>query len=122
MMIYKKIARAREEKTLSETLTEITDRFGAPPAAVGRLADYARIRWRAEALGVQSVTNQAGRVHIRLAEDAAVDPDGLLELVRSTPGAALSPGRVLSLPSPRSSELPAVLLAWLARLERRAAA
>jgi transcription-repair coupling factor (superfamily II helicase) len=122
MMIYKKIARARDERALSETLTEITDRFGSPPPAVARLADYARIRSRAEAVGVQSVTTQAGRVHIRLAEDARVDPEGLLELVRTTPGTTLSPGRVLSLPSPRPSELTAALLSWLARLERRAAA
>ncbi len=121
MMIYKKIARARDEKALSETLTEIADRFGEPPAAVGRLAAYARIRMRAEALGVHSVTSQAGRVHIRLAEDAAIDADRLLELVRLTPGAALTPGRVLTLPVPRGEELPTALLSWLGRLERRAA-
>ena len=122
MMIYKKIARARDEKDLGDTLAEITDRFGAPPPAVSRLAAYARIRMRAETLRVQSVTAQAGRVHIRLAEDAAVDPERLLEFVRSTPGASLTPARVLSLPAPRAEELPAALLAWLARLETRAAA
>jgi transcription-repair coupling factor (superfamily II helicase) len=122
MMIYKKIARARDEKALAETLGEISDRFGAPPAAVERLANYARIRMRAEALRVQSVSAQGGRVHIRLAEDAAVDPDRLLELVRTTPGAALTPGRVLSLPAPRGEDLPDALLRWLARLEVRAAA
>ena len=59
---------------------------------------------------------------------APIDPDLVTTVVRRvreggvTVAAALSPGRVLSLPSPRSSELPAVLLAWLARLERRAAA
>ncbi|MGE5275532.1 MAG: transcription-repair coupling factor [Acidobacteriota bacterium] len=122
MMIYKKIARARDEKGLSETLTEVADRFGEPPPAVGRLAAYARIRMRAEALGVQSVTSQAGRVHLRLAEDAAVDPERLLEVVRSTPGASLTPARVLTLPAPRGEALPEVLLALLARLGRRAAA
>jgi transcription-repair coupling factor (superfamily II helicase) len=121
MMIYKKIARARDEKALSETLSEIRDRFGEPPAAVGRLAAYARIRLRAEALGVEKVTSQGGRVHIRLAEDAAVDPERLLELVRTTPGAALTPARVLTLPAPRGDMLPEMVLDWLARLERRAA-
>jgi transcription-repair coupling factor (superfamily II helicase) len=122
MMIYKKIARARDEKALTETLSEIADRFGEPPPAVSRLADYARIRMRAEHLGVHAVTSQAGRVHLRFAEGAAIDPDRLLELVRATPGAALTPGGVLTLPAPPAGELPRAILSWLARLERRAAA
>ncbi|HEY7114045.1 MAG TPA: transcription-repair coupling factor [Thermoanaerobaculia bacterium] len=122
MMIYKKIARAGDEKALGETLAEIADRFGPPPPAVERLAAYARIRHRAESLGIHAVTAQAGRVHLRLAEDAAVDPDRLLRLVQSTPGASLTPARVLSLPAPRGEELPAVLLAWLERLAGRPAA
>jgi transcription-repair coupling factor (superfamily II helicase) len=122
MMIYKKIARAGDEKALGETLAEIADRFGPPPPAVKRLAAYARIRHRAESLGIHAVTAQAGRVHLRLAEDAAVDPDRLLRLVQSTPGASLTPARVLSLPAPRGEELPAVLLAWLERLAGRPAA
>jgi len=122
MMIYKKIARSRDEKELVETLSEIADRFGEPPGSVERLAAYARIRMRAEALGVHSVTSQAGRVHLRLAEDAAIDPDRLLELVRTTPGATLTPGRVLTLPAPPGDRLPAAVLSWLERLERRVAA
>ncbi len=122
MMIYKKMARARDEAALSETLAEIADRFGAPPPAVGRLAAYARIRMQAEGLGIQSVTSQAGRFHLRLAEDASVDPERLLELVHSVPGAAFTPGRVLTLPAPRGEEQPAVLLSYLARLGGREAA
>jgi transcription-repair coupling factor (superfamily II helicase) len=122
MMIYKKIARARDESALRETLAEIADRFGSPPPAVERLAAYARIRMRAEGLGVQSVTSQAGRFHLRLAEDSSVDPDRILELVRSIPGSAFTPGRVLSLPAPRGGDLPAALLSYLARLEGKAAA
>ena len=122
MMIYKKIARARDEKALTDTLSEIADRFGEPPPAVARLADYARIRMRAEHLGVHSVTSQAGRVHLRLTEGASIDPESLLELVRATPGAALTPGGVLTLPAPPGGELPGAVLSWLARLGRRAAA
>ncbi len=122
MMIYKKIARSADERALSETLAEISDRFGPPPPAVERLASYARIRQRAESLGIHAVTAQAGRVHLRLAEDTAVDPDRLLGLLQSTPGASLTPARVLSLPAPRGEELPAALLSWLERLSGRPAA
>ncbi|MEO8349738.1 MAG: hypothetical protein ABI610_12560, partial [Acidobacteriota bacterium] len=81
-----------------------------------------RLRNRAERLGVTSMTRQAGRVHVRFAEDARVDAEALTALVRGTAGAALSPGGILSLPAPSGDELLAVLLSWLAQLERREAA
>ena len=123
MMIYKKIARARDEKALSETLTEIADRFGEPPPAVARLAAYARIRMRAEYLGVQSVTSQAGRVAPafrggrRASTRSASSSSCARRRARRSPRAG-----VLTLPAPPGGELPAALLAWLARLGRSRAA
>jgi len=122
MMIYKKVARAKGDAELEEARREIADRFGEPPPSVGRLIEYSRLRSRAERLGVTSLTRQAGRVHVRLAEDARVDPERLTALVRGTPGAALSPGGILSLPAPSGDALLAALLSWLAELERREAA
>jgi hypothetical protein len=71
---------------------------------------------------VTSVTRQAGRVHLRLAEDARVDGERLAALVRETSGAALSPGGLLSFPAPPSEQLIAALLSWMNDLERREAA
>jgi transcription-repair coupling factor (superfamily II helicase) len=122
MMIYKKVARAKGDAELEDARREIADRFGEPPAAVGRLIEYSRLRNRAERLGVTSLTRQAGRVHVRLAEDARVDPENLTTLVRGTPGAALSPAGILSFPAPGGDDLLAALLSWLALLERREAA
>ena len=122
MMIYKKVARAKGDTELEDARREIADRFGEPPAAVGRLIEYSRLRNRAERLGVTSLTRQAGRVHVRLAEDARVDPESLTSLVRGTPGAALSPAGILSFPAPPGDDLLEALLSWLARLERREAA
>jgi hypothetical protein len=68
------------------------------------------------------VTRQAGRVHLRLAEDARVDGENLAALVRRTSGAALSPGGLLSLPAPPGEELLAALLSWMNALETREAA
>jgi transcription-repair coupling factor (superfamily II helicase) len=122
MMIYKKIARAGDDRTLEETAREIADRFGEPPEPVRRLVAYSRLRARAERLRVTSITRQAGQVHLRFAEDAAVDPDRLLDFVRRTRGARLSPGRVLSLPSPAGDAVLAELMAWLDEFERPIAA
>jgi transcription-repair coupling factor (superfamily II helicase) len=122
MMIYKKIARADDDRSLEETAREIADRFGEPPEAVRRLVAYSRLRARAERLRVTSITRQAGQVHLRFAEDAAVDPERLLDFVRRMRGARLSPGRVLSLPSPAGDAVLAELMSWLDEFERPMAA
>jgi transcription-repair coupling factor (superfamily II helicase) len=103
MMIYKKIARASDDRALEETAREIADRFGEPPEPVRRLVAYSRLRARAERLRVTSITRQAGQVHLRFAEDAAVDPERLLDFVRRTRGAKLSPaGCFRSRPPPET--------------------
>jgi len=121
MMIYKKIARAGDDAALEETAREIADRFGEPPEPVKRLVAYSRLRARAERLRVTSITRQAGLVHLRFAEDASVDPDRLLDFVRRTRGAKLSPGRVLSLPSPAGDLVLETLQSLLEDMERKAA-
>jgi transcription-repair coupling factor (superfamily II helicase) len=88
---------------------------------VRRLIEYARLRTRAERLGITSLTRQAGRVHVRFLEDAPVDPERLLEFVRETPGSSLSPARVLSFPAPEGDALLEGLLGLLPRFERVAA-
>jgi transcription-repair coupling factor (superfamily II helicase) len=121
MMIYKKVARARDDAALEETAREVADRFGEPPPAVGRLIEYARLRSRAERLGITSMTRQAGRVHVRFAEDAPVDGERLLDFVRKTPGSSLSPNRVLTFPAPEEDALLGALLSLLPGFERAAA-
>ena len=121
MMIYKKVARARDDAALEETAREIADRFGEPPQPVRRLIAYSRLRSRAERLGVTSLTRRAGQVHIRFAEDAEVDGERLLDFVGRTRGAKLSPGGVLSLPFPGGDGLVDALLSFLEEIERKAA-
>jgi transcription-repair coupling factor (superfamily II helicase) len=122
MMIYKKVARARDDRQLEEVRKEIADRFGEPPAALRRLIEYSRLRSRAERIGVTTVTRQAGRVHLRLAEDARIDGERLAALVRGTAGATFSPGGLLSFPAPPGEDLLPLLLSWLSELERQEAA
>jgi len=112
MMIYKKVARARDDRALDEARQEIADRFGEPPESVRRLIEFGRVRARAERLGVTAITRQAGKVHVRFAEDARVDPARLMALARDVRGASLSPNRVLTLPAPEGD----AILGFLMRL------
>src|SRR5262249_1086410 len=77
MMIYKKVARARDDAALEETAREIADRFGPFPPPVARLVEYQRLRGLSERIGVTSITRQAGQVHVRFAEDARLDQERL---------------------------------------------
>jgi transcription-repair coupling factor (superfamily II helicase) len=122
MMIYKKVARAPDDAALEEARREIADRFGDPPPAVGRLIEYARLRARAERLGVTSITRQAGRVHVRFAESAPVDAERLLAFVGERPGASFSPARVLAFPAPEGEALLPALNALLPLFARAEAA
>jgi transcription-repair coupling factor (superfamily II helicase) len=122
MMIYKKVARASDDAALEETRREIADRFGDPPPAVSRLIEYARLRARAERLGITSITRQAGRVHVRFAESAPVDAERLLAFVGERPGASFSPARVLAFPAPEGEALLPALNALLPLFARAEAA
>jgi transcription-repair coupling factor (superfamily II helicase) len=113
MMIYKKVARAGDDAALEETRREIADRFGEPPPQVDRLIEYARLRARAERLGVTAITRQAGRIHVRFSEDAPVDPQRLMAFVRERPGSGFSPARVLSFPAPAGDALLPALIGLL---------
>jgi transcription-repair coupling factor (superfamily II helicase) len=42
--LYRRLARIAEESVLDDFLTELTDRFGPPPAAVLQLVELARLR------------------------------------------------------------------------------
>jgi len=79
---------------------------------VRRLIEYGRVRFRAERLGITAITRQAGKVHVRFAEDAPVDPVRLMALARDVRGGSLSPNRVLTLPSPEGD----AILGFLMRL------
>ncbi len=105
MMIYKKVARARRRR--GPRRGPARDRRPVRRAAGRRrrLIEYARLRARAERLGVTSITRQAGRVHVRFAENAPVDPERLLDVRPRAPGASLSPARVLTLPAPEGEAL-----------------
>ncbi len=79
-----------------EILAELRDRFGPPPPEVESLLQVAALKRVAEALRVQSIGTRKGEVVIRLRQDAQVDVDRLVEMVRSREGVAFSPTGVLT--------------------------
>ncbi|MEZ5332870.1 MAG: transcription-repair coupling factor [Thermoanaerobaculia bacterium] len=94
MGLYRRIADAADDE--EELLTELDDRFGSPPEPVRRLIAGARLKRRAEALGVQSVSFRSGSLQLRLRQDNRVDLDRLVDWLGRRDDASFSPSGVLS--------------------------
>jgi transcription-repair coupling factor (superfamily II helicase) len=104
MSLYKRLSRAKDEREIAALRQELRDRYGAlPPEAEGLLA-FARLRLRAEAVGVVQADRAAGALHLRLAEQGSLTPEALVALVRAMPGGSLSPAGVLKVPLPPGAE------------------
>ena len=91
LMVYRQVAAARTRPELETTLAEIRDRYGPPPDSVLNLAEYGRIRIRADALGIDSIDRDGRLVVIKFRPTTKVDPMRLVKLVHEFPGASLAP-------------------------------
>src|SRR6266850_1472636 len=94
---YKRVSSARDEEVLAAIRAETEDRYGRIPEPVEDLFDYARLRQTAETVGVVSIDRTREGIAIKLAENARVAPEKLLELITAREGASFAPSGVLRL-------------------------
>ncbi len=85
LVLYKRIAAAGDEQALRDIQVEMIDRFGLLPAQVGNLFQLARLRQRAEKLGISGIELGAGGGSIDFKESTRVNPLSLVKLVQSDP-------------------------------------
>jgi transcription-repair coupling factor (superfamily II helicase) len=100
LVVYRKVAAARNEQEVSEILDEVRDRYGPLPASLMNLAEYGRIRVMADQLGLESVDRQGDHVVLKFRENAgshAPDPQRVLGLVTRRPDVTLLPPSSLRL-------------------------
>ena len=114
MELYGRIALGDQSE--EELLSELRDRFGAPPESVCQLVAMGALKRQAEDLRIQSISGRGKELQIRLRRDARIDVDRLIELVSRTVGAAFSPGGVLSLSGVPPAEMIARTRAVLSEL------
>ncbi len=109
LRLYKKIAGAASEAAVSEVRAEMEDRYGAPPDATVFLLEAALIRLECERIGIAQVDRKRAELHIRFRENAAIDPQRLMQLVarNASRGAQFTPQGVLKYPlvAARSDEV-----------------
>jgi transcription-repair coupling factor (superfamily II helicase) len=118
LSLYKRVSQVRGADEIERLREEVRDRYGPLPQAADRLLTYAALRLRAEALGILQADLAGLALHIRFGADGPLPPAVLVDLVRSTPGAALTPQGVLRLPLGETAEGPLPSLeGFLSRLE-----
>ncbi len=124
LRMYKRVAAVEDENKLSDVIAEIEDRYGASPAAVRNLLDYARLKLLAQRVGVAGIERKRDLVSIRFRPNAAIDAERLARFVASQRGAQFSPAGVLkfTMKTASSEEVLARLKRLLEELEQPAPA
>ena len=95
---YKRLADLKDRRQAEELLAEFRDRYGPPPEAVYTLVEFALLKNRAEALGVESIERRHGMANIKFHRETRLDPQKLLDLVSTMAGAQFTPAGVLRAP------------------------
>jgi TRCF domain len=91
LMVYRKVASSRTEQELTAVLEELRDRYGPPPDSVLNLAEFGRIRIRADHLDVDSIDREGRLVVIKFRPNARLDGARLVRVIGGWPGATLVP-------------------------------
>jgi transcription-repair coupling factor (superfamily II helicase) len=91
------VAGVESEAQLEDVAGEMGDRYGAPPAPVRNLLEYAALKLLSQRLGVAQIERRRDAVSIRFTEQASVDPERLASFVASAPGSQFTPAGVLKI-------------------------
>ena len=80
---YKRIAGITSEAEREEVRSELADRFGAPPSAVGNLLEYALLKGLAERLLISNIERRANEVAVKFHPETPLSPENLVKFIRS---------------------------------------
>lgn len=69
MEIYRRLASVEDEKSLSDLIDEVVDRFGSPTKPVEKLLSISRIRVKARLLGIGSILDGGANFIITWADE-----------------------------------------------------
>ncbi len=116
---YKRISSISSDEEKQDVHRELADRFGALPATVENLLEYAVLKSMCERLRISAVERQGNRIAIRFHAETPLDPATLVKVVRSRKGIKLDPSGVLWLETTRGESVPGALRNVLLGLQGR---
>ena len=97
LMIYRRMAGARSEDEIGRIVDEVRDRYGPTPTSVLNLADFARIRVLADALGVETIDRAESSVVVKFRQKTKVDLKHVIALVQEREDLQLVPPNSLKI-------------------------
>src|SRR5271166_109465 len=95
LRMYKRVAGVETEAQLFDVAGELGDRYGAPPAAVSNLLEYAALKLLSQRIGVAQIERRREAVSIRFTEKASIDPEQLARFVAEKPDSKFTPAGLL---------------------------
>ena len=106
---YKRVSSIASDEEKQDVRKELEDRFGALPASVENLLEYAVLKSMCERLRISAVERQGSRIAIRFHPETPIDPAALVTVVRSRKGIKLDPSGVLWMEVTRGEPVPAAV-------------
>ena len=85
LVLYKRIASARDAEDIRALQVEMIDRFGLLPAPVKNLFAVTEIKLAAECIGVRKIEAATGGGRILFKPDPKIDPSKVIQLVQTQP-------------------------------------
>ncbi|MGB9234254.1 MAG: transcription-repair coupling factor, partial [Terriglobales bacterium] len=95
LRMYKRVAGVETESQLKDVRSELTDRYGEPPAAVRNLLAYAALKLQSMRVGATAIERKREIVNIKFSPTAAIDPGKLARFVASQPKSQFTPDGTL---------------------------
>lgn len=82
LILYKRIANAKNDEALRELKIELIDRFGLLPPQTERLFEVMRVRLRCEILGIERLEMNAAGGRIVFSAEPKIDTTAMIELLQ----------------------------------------
>jgi transcription-repair coupling factor (superfamily II helicase) len=105
LSLHKRLASVADEVQLEDLLGEMEDRFGAAPEPLRNLIELARLRLRAEQLGIESVESEGRTLAVKISSTPAIDGDKLVSLIAERDDCEFTSAGVLKLTLPGAGRL-----------------
>src|SRR5437868_2213739 len=95
LRMSKRIAGVETESHLSDVRGELQDRYGAAPAPVENLLQYAALKLLGLSIGVLAIDRKRDQVSIKFRQNATIDPERLARFVAGNRGSQFTPDGLL---------------------------
>jgi transcription-repair coupling factor (superfamily II helicase) len=85
LVLYKRIANAKDDNELKDLQIEMIDRFGLLPDATKNLFATTQLKIFCEAMGVDKISIYDDKAHLTFADKTTIEPIRIINLIQKQP-------------------------------------